>query len=158
MKKALLFTMVVLLFTACCTKPSFDTSLLPGKWLTTQEEWEDGMMLSTNLTLDFLNESEVEFEAKISVEGEYLGKVEGEGTYSVSGDRIKFNFPESNMEISLNRGLFESNSEYNQAVREAEDEMKKEFTSFGEDKVVSISEEKLVLEENRELIQFTKKN
>ena len=158
MKKALFFTMVVLLFTACSTKPSFDESLLPGKWLTTQEEWEDGMMLSTNLTLDFLNESEVEFEAKISVEGEYLGKVEGEGTYSVSGDRIKFNFPESNMEISLNRGLFESNSEYNQAVREAEAEMKKEFTSFGEDKVVSISEEKLVLEENRELIEFTRKN
>ena len=89
MKKLLLFlTPLLLLLSACTTKPSFDTSLLIGKWYAYHSEYEDGIESTTTLALAFTNENEIYIEAKVNIDGDYFCQITCHGEYKVNGDII----------------------------------------------------------------------
>lgn len=158
MKKTAFMFIILLVLTGCNSKPSFDASLLIGKWSTIVVEYEDGMRMQMVINFDFENEKEVNVKANYSVEGEYLGTLTAKGDYTINGDKINMNMPQSNIDFQLNRSFFDSTYEYNMAVKEAKNEMTKEFDSWWESKVISISTSKLILEDEDETFEFKRKN
>ena len=157
MKKYLLFlTLLLILLGGCSRKPAFDTSLLIGKWYAYNFEYEDGIESSTALALVFANENEVYIEAKFNIDGDYFGQVTGQGEYKVNGDIIKINIPDSQMEFSVNEDFFDTSAEYKQALKEIEREFLEDNEPWSESKVISITAQKLIVEEDGETIEFNK--
>lgn len=157
MKKLLLFlTLLLILLGGCSRKPSFDTSLLIGKWYAYNFEYEDGMESSTALAVVFANENEVYIEAKFNVDGDYFGQINSQGEYKVSGNTIKINIPDSQTEFSINEDFFDTSAEYNLALKEMKKEFLKDNEPWSETKVISISAQKLIVEDDGELIEFDK--
>ena len=157
MKKLLLFlTPILILLGGCNTKPSFDTSLLIGKWYAYDIEYEDGIESTTSLALVFANEKDVYMEAKFNVDGDYFGQITGQGEYKVSGNTIRMNFPDSQIKFSVNKDFFDTTAEYNLALKELKKELLKDNEPWSETKVISISAEKLIVEEDGDLIEFDK--
>lgn len=158
MKKTAFLFIILLALTGCNSKPTFDASLLIGKWVTTIVDYEEGIRMQTQFTLNFENEKEVNFEAKYNIEGEYVGSLTGKGKYTINGDKINMNMPESNIDFQLNRSFFDSTAEYKMAMKEAKNEMMKEFDLGGEIKVISISPSKLILEEDEGTFEYKRRN
>lgn len=157
MKKYLLFlTLLLILLGGCSRKPSFDTSLLIGKWYAYNFEYEDGIESSTAFAVVFANEKDVYMEAKFNVDGDYFGQITGQGEYKVSGNTIKINIPDSQMEFSINEDFFDTSAEYNIALKEMRKEFLEDNESWSETKVISISAQKLIVEDDGELIEFDK--
>lgn len=157
MKKLLLFlTPLLILLGGCSTKPAFDTSLLIGKWYAYNFEYEDGIESSTALALIFANEKEVYIEAKFNIDGDYFGQITGQGEYKVSGNTIKINIPDSQWNSSVNKDFFDTSAEYKQALKEIEKEFLEDNEPWSESKVISITAEKLIVEEDDEIFEFCK--
>ena len=147
MKKTLLLLTPLLIFlSACNSKPSFDTDLLLGEWYyydtfdidDEDEEYE----VEGEEILRFINEKEFYSVFTFSIDGEHVGDLICEGEYEVIGNTIKYNVPESKKKLTLNKDYYESSLDYNYALKELE---KTDF--FTDDKVVSISAQTLVLED-----------
>ena len=149
-------TLLLILLGGCSRKPAFDTSLLIGKWYAYNFEYEDGIESSTALALVFANENEVYIEAKFNIDGDYFGQVTGQGEYKVNGDIIKINIPDSQMEFSVNEDFFDTSAEYKQALKEIEREFLEDNEPWSESKVISITAQKLIVEEDGETIEFNK--
>lgn len=156
MKKISFLFVALLLLTGCNSAPTFDTSLLIGKWIASEIDYEDGIETTAILGLVFENEHQVTLGAKISIDGDYYGEITGHGECEVSGDKIKLNIPESNIDFKLNRTFFDSYNEYDTALKETREEMFKEIKQYTDWKVISISTEKFVIEEDDEIIEFNK--
>lgn len=157
MKKLLLFlTLLIILLGGCSRKPAFDTSLLIGKWYAYNLEYEDGIESSTALAVVFANEKDIYMEAKFNVDGDYFGQIKGQGEYTVSGNTIKINIPDSQWESSVNKDFFDSAAEYEQALKEIKKEFLEDNEPWSQTKVISISAEKLIVEDDGELIEFDK--
>lgn len=157
MKKLLLFlTPLLILLGGCSSKPSFDTSILIGKWYAYSFEYEDGIESSTALALVFANEKDVYIEAKVNIDGDYFGQLEAEGEYKVSGNTIRMNFPDSQIKFSINKKFFDTQAEYKLALKELKKELLKDNEPWSETKVISISAQKLIVEEDGETTEFNK--
>lgn len=157
MKKLLLFlSPLLILLGGCSRKPAFDTSLLIGKWYAYNFEYEDGMESGTALAVVFANEKDVYMEAKFNVDGDYFGQITGQGEYKVSGNTIKINIPDSQWEFSVNKYFFDTSAEYNLALKEMKKEFLEDNEPWSESKVISITAEKLIVEDDGELIEFDK--
>lgn len=156
MKSFAIFIFSLLLLSACSSKPTFDTSLLIGKWVTTQSEVEDGIETITIMCYNFVNEKDLYIEAKYNIDGDYYGQLTCEGTYKVSGDKIIMEVPQSNIQFSLNRNFFDSKYEYEEALRETRNEIFKDFESSSESKILSLFSDKLLLSEDGVILEFDK--
>lgn len=157
MKKYLLFlTLLLILLGGCSRKPAFDTSLLIGKWYAYNFEYEDGIESSTALAVVFANEKDVYMEAKFNIDGDYFGQIVAEGEYKVSGNTIKMNFPDSQIKFSVNKNFFDTSAEYDLALKEMKKEFLEDNEPLSETKVISISAQKLIVEDDGELIEFDK--
>lgn len=157
MKKYLLFlTPLLLLLGGCNSKPSFDTSLLIGTWYASDSEYEDGIETLISMVLVFENEKDLYIEAKYNVDGDYYGQILGQGEYNVTGNTIKINIPDSQMEYNVNKNFFDTTAEYNLALKEIKKEFGENNESWNECKVISVTEEKLIIEEEGEIIEFEK--
>lgn len=156
MKQIVLLFIILLLLPACSSPPKFDPSLLIGKWIASEIDYEDGIETTAIFGLVFENEHQVTLGAKFSIDGDYYGEITGHGEYEVSGDKIKLNMPESNIDFKLNRTFFDSYNEYDTALKETKEEMFKEIEQYTDWKVISISAEKFVIEEDDEIIEFNK--
>lgn len=146
------FFIISILITGCDSKPSFDTEKLIGKWKTSETEKEDGVKITTVLILEFLNESEVILTGKFFAMGEYMGQLEANGSYKVSGDKLKLKLSESDFKVTLSSLLFDSSDE-----KAFKKEMMSElFDDSGtlESRVISVSEEFLVMEEEGDIVEY----
>lgn len=156
MKKISFLFVALLLLTGCSSAPTFDTSLLIGKWFASETDYEDGIATTTIMGLVFENNHQVTLGAKFNIDGDYYGEITGHGEYEVSGDKIKLNIPESNIDFKLNRKFFDSYDEYDAALKETREEMLKEIEQYIDWKVISISADQLVVDEDDEIIEFNK--
>lgn len=101
MKKNSFFVVALMLLTGCSSAPTFDTSLLIGKWISSEVDFEDGIESVTIVGLVFENEHQVILDAKSNIDGDYYGEIIGHGEYEVRGDKIKLDIPESNIDFKL---------------------------------------------------------
>lgn len=157
MKKILLFlTPLLILLGGCDSKPSFDTSLLIGKWHSYVFDHEDGIEASATMCLDFAGEKDLIIYLKFNIEGDYYAEIIAHGEYKVSGNTIKYNIPDSQVEYSVNKDLFDTTSEYNIALKEIKKEFMENNEPWSEMKVISITDDQLLVQEDGELIEFEK--
>lgn len=155
MKKILLLLICFVPFlTSCDQKPAFDPSLLIGKWRSTEYDREDGLEMKIVFVMNFENEKDLSVEGKFYMEGIYLGKVKALGNYKIKGDKIKASLSDSDIEIDLQRGLFSSTKEYNEAEKELRRDIKRAGGFSGYSKVKKITDEELVLLEDDETTTF----
>lgn len=167
MKKILLFlTPLLILLGGCNSKPSNDTSLLIeklndtsqliGKWYKYIVDNEDGIESTGTICLDFTSEKDLILDFKINIDGEYYSEIIAHGEYKVSGNTIKYNIPDSQVEYSVNKDFFDTTSEYNNALKEIKKEFMENNEPWSEMKVISITDDQLLIQEDGELMQFEK--
>lgn len=158
MKKfTLMMWVLMIVLTGCTNKSSFDAEKLIGSWKTSETAYEDGIKIKTVITVTFSGDKSVEFKTKYYAEGIYFGSMTAKGEYKISNDKIKVNIPNSNIDIKLVRDFFESTSEYKRMVKEMREEFIKENEPWMEDKIISLTDTKMQIEdEDNGIITFKK--
>lgn len=158
MKKfTLMMWVLMMVLTGCTNQSSFDAEKLIGSWKTSETAYEDGIKIKTVITVTFSADKSVEFKTKYYAEDIYFGSMTAKGEYKISNDKIKVNIPNSNIDIKLVRDFFDSTSEYKRMVKEMREEFIKENEPWMEDKIISLTDTKMQIEDEDDgLITFKK--
>lgn len=154
MKKVFLIAILFILV-ASCSKKEFKSSDLIGTWSSIEIYYEEGVECTTIFTYSFGEQNILSMETLFYAGEDLYCTIKGTGDYELSGDILKISLPSSNLEISLDRDFFDSKYEYKQALKELRSELSEDEESW-EEKIISISSSKLILEADGEKTEFEK--
>lgn len=150
---------MMMVLTGCTNKSSIDAEKLMGSWKSSETMYEDDIEIKMDVIVTYSSDKSLEFKAKYYAEDTYFCSLTAKGEYKISGDKLKINIPNSNIDVKLERDFFESTSEYNRMVMEIRDEYIKDNEPWMEEKIISLTDSKMQIEgEDDGIITFVKIN